>query len=81
MTIELSDEQARHERDIRVAEFMGRIDSTLSSIDTRMSKVETDLKSVVGTVNRWKGATALLGVTAGALIGWLVNLFTKGNHT
>jgi hypothetical protein len=76
----LSDDQVKHERDIEVATLLGRIDATLTSIDARMSKVETDLKSVVGTVNRWKGATAIL-ILVGGLVGWLGNLFVKGNHT
>lgn len=67
------------DRDIDVANALGRIEATLTSIDTRMSKVETDLKSVVGTVNRWKGATAIL-ILVGGIIGWLGNLFVKGNH-
>ena len=69
-----------HDREIEVANALGRIEATLVSIDTRMSKVETDLKSVVGTVNRWKGATAIL-ILVGGLIGWLGNLFVKGSHT
>lgn len=79
---DLSDEQLKHERDIAVAQFMGRIDSTLTSIDTRLSKVEGKLDGAVGTLNKWKGATGLLGIISGALIGWLVNLFVRGGtHT
>lgn len=75
----MSDEQ--HERDIAVATALGSIDATLKSIDTRLSKVEGDLKSVAGTVNRWKGATALM-VVIGGVLGWLANLFVKsGTHT
>lgn len=73
--------EAQHQRDIKVAEALGSIDSTLKSIDVRLSKVEGDLKSVVGTVNRWKGATALM-VVIGGVLGWLANLFVRGGtHT
>lgn len=63
-------------REIEVATELGKIGATLESIDTRLEKVEADLKSVVGTVNRWKGATAIL-VVVGGLLGWLGNFFIK----
>lgn len=74
----MSDEQ--HNRDIEVATALGSIDATLKSIDTRLCKVESDLKSAVGTLNRWKGATGIM-IIVGGVIGWLGNLlFKNGGH-
>jgi hypothetical protein len=73
-------EHIERTREIEVATELGKIVATLESIDSRLEKVEHDVKSVVATVNRWKGATAIL-IVVGGLIGWFVNLFVKGNHS
>lgn len=73
-------EELAHQRELEVATLLGRIDATLTSIDNRLCKVETDVKSINGTVNRWKGATAIL-ILVGGIVGWLGNLFVKGSHT
>jgi hypothetical protein len=74
-------EQLKHDRDLYIATTLGSIEAKLESIDVRMGTVEKEIKSVVGTVNRWKGATAIL-ILVGGIIGWLGNLFVKGgSHT
>jgi hypothetical protein len=68
------------EHDLHVATALGSIDATLKAFDVRLSKIETDLKSAVGTLNRYKGATGIL-IIVGGLLGWVANFFFKGSHS
>lgn len=61
-----------------VAGKLGSIGSTLDAINTRLTGVETKVDGINSTVNRWKGATAVVGMIFGGLLTYLVKAFGFG---
>ena len=61
---------------LKVAGQLGSIDSTLQAISARMSGLETKVEHIGATVNRWKGATAIVGMVFGGLLTYFLKLFT-----
>jgi len=72
----MTDETHDTEWKLKVAGQLGAIGSTLDAINARLSGVETKLDTVSSTVNRWKGATAIIGMLFGGLLTYIVKLFT-----
>lgn len=71
MVKDAHDEQWQRE----VAGKLGSIGSSLEAINNRLSGVESKVDGISSTVNRWKGATAIVGMLFGGLLTYIVKVF------
>jgi hypothetical protein len=69
-------DHADNEWKLKVAGQLGGISSTLEAINSRLVGVETKIEHVSSTMNRWKGATAIIGLICGGLVTYVVKFFT-----
>jgi prefoldin subunit 5 len=52
---------------------IGRLEANVERLHADMAELKADIKSISNSVNRWKGAGAVL-VIVGMLLGYVVDL-------
>jgi hypothetical protein len=55
---------------------IGRLEANVERLHADMAELKADIKSISNSVNRWKGAGAVL-VIVGMLLGYIVDMIYR----